>query len=105
MEKDGIVIKVEELTEHKHLVNESRTMKHCVQTYSYYCSRGLSTIFSMRSYIEGVLLETMATIEVNLQSGTIVQAKGKMNRPISAPAKKLMETWAAKERLEISKYL
>lgn len=105
MEKDGIVIKVEELTEHKHLVNESRTMKHCVQTYSYYCSQGLSTIFSMRSYIKGVLLETMATIEVNLQSGTIVQAKGKMNRPISAPAKKLMETWAAKERLEISKYL
>jgi hypothetical protein len=101
----GTVIKIEELTEHKELVNESRTMRHCVQTYSYYCSQGLSTIFSMRSYIDGVLLETMATIEVNLQSGTIVQAKGNMNRPVSAAAKKYMETWAAKQRLEISKYL
>jgi hypothetical protein len=104
-EKDGIIIKVEELTEHKDLVSESKTMRHCVQTYSYYCSQGLSTIFSMRSYIDGVLLEAMATIEVNLQSGTIVQAKGKMNRPVSAAAKKHMETWAAKERLEISEYL
>lgn len=51
------------------------------------------------------IVGTMATIEVNLQSGRIVQAKGKMNQKISDAAKKHMLAWAAKEKLKISEYL
>lgn len=104
-EKDGTAIAIEELTTSRELVNESKTMKHCVHSYAFYCAKGRSIIFSMRSYIDGILLETMATIEVNPQSGKIVQAKGKMNRKISETAKKHMHAWAAKEKLAIGEYL
>lgn len=104
-EKDGEVTRLMELTTSKDLANESRMMKHCVHSYAFYCAQGRSGIFSMRYYVGGVLLETLATIEVNLYSRKIVQAKGKMNRKISDVAKKHMHAWAAKEKLAIGEYL
>lgn len=105
VEKDGILIKLEELITSRELANESKTMKHCVHSYAYYCAHGRSGIFSMRSYADGMLLETMATIEVSLQARKIVQAKGKMNRKISDLATKHMHAWAAREKLAISEHL
>ena len=58
-----------------------------------------SPIFSLRKYSGGVLNDIMATIEVSVFLKRIVQAKGKMNKPISEEAKKYMESWAAKNTL------
>ena len=64
-----------------------------------------SAIFSLRKYSGGLLLDVMATIEVNVSLRKIVQAKAKMNKPISGEARKHLETWAMNEGMEMSHYL
>ena len=98
-------IVLHQLTESKWLAQEGKTMKHCVGSYAFYCAKGKSAIFSVRKYADGVLLDTLATIEVNIALQRIVQAKAKMNKMISDEARKVMELWAAKELLAISPHL
>ncbi len=98
-------IVLEELTESKTLADEGRTMKHCVASYAFYCAKGRSAIFSMRKYSGEVLLDTLATIEVNLSVRKIVQAKGKMNKPVSEEVRKYMLNWAEVNVLAVSQYL
>jgi hypothetical protein len=96
---------LEELTESRRLTEEGKLMKHCVGSYAYYCAKGKSAIFSLRKYSGGILLDIMATIEVNLALQRVVQAKAKMNKPISEEAKKYMESWAMHEGLVLNPYL
>jgi PcfJ-like protein len=104
-EKKPELIVLEELTESSSLREEGRAMKHCVATYSYYCAKGKSAIFSMRKYSGGLLLEIMATIEVNLSLKRIVQAKARMNKAISPETKKHLQVWAMNEGLEVNQYI
>lgn len=104
-EKKNEVIVIEELTAQKALIAEGKTMRHCVASYFTYCSKGKSAIFSFRKYSMGILMDTLATIEVNLSLNRIIQAKGKMNRPVSEEVKRYMEMWANSQQLEISPYL
>lgn len=99
------IIKVEELTEAKRLIEEGTAMKHCVASYTHLCAQGRSAIFSLRKYSGGELNDIIATIEVNIFLKTIVQAKAKMNRKISEEARKYMELWAAKNALTINPYV
>ncbi len=96
---------MEELTEGKRLVEEGRAMKHCVASYAQACVKGRTAIFSLRKYSEGVLINTLATIEVNLFLRSVVQAKAKMNHPIPGEARKYMEQWAGKNGLSINPYV
>lgn len=105
IKKKEEVMRLEELTESKQLSAEGQAMKHCVASYASYCSHGRSAIFSMRKYSGDVLLERLATIEVNLSSRKIVQAKGKMNRAISDEVKKYMLNWAEENGLAVNQYL
>jgi hypothetical protein len=105
IEKKNEILKLEELTGSKELAIEGKTMKHCVSSYSFYCSKGRSAIFSVRKYAGGILLDVLATIEVNVALKRVVQAKAKMNKPISEEVMKLIEIWRAKEGLEIGGYL
>jgi PcfJ-like protein len=104
-QKKQVLILIEELTETAKLREEGRAMKHCVASYSFYCAKGRSAIFSIRKFCDGVLLDTLATIEVNLSLKRIVQAKAKMNNPINEEAKHYMQAWAAAEALSMSPYL
>ena len=104
-EKKKELILIEELNETALLKQEGKTMKHCVASYAFYCAKGRTAIFSLREYSGGVLLDVLATIEVNLQLKRIVQAKAKMNRPINDKAKKYMIDWAERQSLSISPYL
>ncbi|MBG9374763.1 PcfJ domain-containing protein [Panacibacter sp. DH6] len=105
IKKKEEVLVLEELTESKLLSAEGQAMKHCVASYALYCSQGRSAIFSMRKYVGNVLLERLATVEVNLSSGKIVQAKGKMNRPVSDEVKRYMLNWAEENALTVNQYL
>ena len=98
-------IVLEELTDSKTLIEEGNAMKHCVASYAFYCAKGKTAIFSVRKYSEAILLETLATIEVNLSIMKIVQAKGKMNKPISDEAKKYVLAWAEINGLAVNQYL
>lgn len=101
---DGDIV-VEELVSSKELVNEGKAMKHCVASYAYLCVKGRIAIYSFRKYMSGTMLEVLATIEVNLSLRRIVQAKGKMNKPISNDVRKCMDLWANKMELSIGAYL
>ncbi len=104
-EKKSELVVLEELTESRKLTEEGIAMKNCVGTYAFYCAKGKSAIFSLRKYSGGILLDIMATIEVNLPLQRVVQAKAKMNKPVSGEAKKYMEAWAMQEGLVLNAYL
>lgn len=104
-EKKTELVVLEELTESRKLMEEGKAMKHCVSSYAFYCSIGKSAIFSLRKYSGGILMDIMATIEVNLSLRRIVQAKGKMNKSISVEARKHLEAWAMNQGMEVSHYL
>lgn len=104
-EKKMETVRMEELTGTKLLVEEGRNMKHCVASYTHQCVTGKTAIFSLRKYSFELLLETMATIEVNLSLRRVVQAKGKMNKKISDEARKHLAEWANKNELSINTYL
>ncbi len=89
-----------ELTNSEDLYEEGYEMSHCVAEYEYECIEGSSAIFSLRKKF-GESAETMATIEVHLETKSIIQAKAKYNEPISFEAEKLMAEWAKKEKLEL----
>ena len=105
IEKKDHVVVLEELTESKKLIEEGKTMRHCVGSYAFYCAKGKSAIFSLRKYSFGILLERMATIEVNLSLKRVVQAKAKMNKQVSDETRKHLDAWANKQGLTVSPYL
>lgn len=94
-----------ELCSSKQLIAEGRKMNHCVASYARSCRAKVTSIFSLRctSFLNGH--ETLATIEVDIRSQTIVQAKARFNKPISAEAKKIMHDWATHHELKIGKWL
>ena len=83
IERKEEVIILEELTGSKLLSDEGRKMKHCVGSYTPLCIIGKTAIFSLRKYSLGLLIDTLATVEVSLVTKRIVQAKAKMNKKMA----------------------
>lgn len=77
-----------ELTNSKTLNKEAGVMQHCVASYGYECHIGDTTIFSLRKNGQRHL-----TIEIDPQSGTMLQAYGQYNRDPSAIEMKLIKRW------------
>jgi len=104
-EKDVKKYRLFELCSSKELIVEGKKMNHCVASYARSCCVKVTSIFTLRctSFLKGE--ETLATIEVDTRSKTIVQAKARFNKPISAAAKKIMKDWAAHHDLKIGKWL
>ena len=95
-----------ELLTTKELIKEGRKMGHCVGGYASYCAQKRCAIFSLREYVHGDFeLRTLGTLEINVATSTIVQAKAKFNKPLSDWALKLMNSWAHKNELKINNYL
>jgi hypothetical protein len=104
-EKDTKKYRLFELCSSKELIAEGKKMNHCVASYARSCCVKVTSIFTLRctSILKGQ--ETLATIEVDVRSQTIVQAKARFNKPISAAAKKVMSDWAVQHDLKIGKWL
>jgi len=94
-----------ELCSSQELIAEGKKMNHCVASYARSCCVKVTSIFTLRctSFSKGT--ETLATIEVDVRSQTIVQAKARFNKPISANAQKIMYDWAVENDLKIGKWL
>ena len=90
-----------ELTNTAQLRREGAALHHCVASYSHRCSRGLSRIFSLRCR-RGEKLHHVLTIEVDLKRRAIVQARGLANRAASGKPLRLLQDWAARERLQLA---
>ena len=90
--------KVEQLLTNKDLIEEGRTLSHCVGTYTNNCIDRGSYIFSLCLEQENEESTPLITIEVN--ANTIRQKKGKRNRPCSQEEDYIIRNWAKENKLK-----
>ena len=102
VEKGAAVFRIVQLTNSEALYDEGHEMSHCVAEYDHDCADGTLAIFSLRKFTKGVDgYETLATLEVQLTTYEVVQAKARFNAMISKEAHKYITQWAAKEQMTI----
>lgn len=105
VERENERLVMEELTSTMQLADEGIAMRHCVASYAWYCKKGRTAIFSLRTYAMNVLLTRIATIEVDLHNKRIAQAKGRLNSKIEAGTRALLVKWAGNKGLGINPHL
>ncbi len=93
---------VVELLDAAALRGEGAAMHHCVFTYARQCQDGRTAIFSLR-LDRGHGPERLATVEVNVRSRQIVQARGPCNRLVTAADARLLRAWVVQARLRIGR--
>ena len=90
-----------ELTNSAQLRAEGAALNHCVASYADRCSRDLSRIWSLRFW-QGEKIHHVVTIEVDPKRRAIVQARGRSNRVASGKPLRLLQDWAAREKLQLT---
>lgn len=90
-----------ELTNSAQLRAEGAALHHCVASYDDRCCRGLSRIWSLRLW-QGEKLHHVMTIEVDPKRRAVVQARSRANRAASGKPLRLLQDWAARERLQLA---
>jgi hypothetical protein len=90
-----------ELTNSAQLRTEGVALHHCVASYAHRCHGGLSRIWSLRLR-RGENVQHVLTIEVDPKRRAVVQARGRANRPASGKPLRLLEDWAAREKLQLA---
>ncbi|HSN24668.1 MAG TPA: PcfJ domain-containing protein [Kofleriaceae bacterium] len=94
-----------ELLDTRALSEEGRRMRHCVATYARSCRYELSRIFSLRHRRrDDADARSVLTIEVAPRSRTIVQVRGPANSRPDGDALLLVQQWAAREGLAVSRF-
>jgi len=91
---------VMELTNGAQLRAEGSALHHCVASYADRCWRGSSRIWSLRVR-RGEKTRPVLTIEVDMKTRAVVQARGWSNRPASGKPLRLLHDWTVKERLRL----
>lgn len=92
---------ITELTDSGLLRRESAEVHHCVASYADRCYRGVSSIWSIRLW-QGEKVHHVLTIEVDPKKRAVVQARGRANRAASGRSLRLLQDWAARERLRVT---
>ncbi len=90
-----------ELTNSAQLRTEGAALHHCVASYADRCRRGTSRIWSLR-FRRGEKVHHVLTIEVDEKRRAVVQARGWANRAASGKPLRLLQNWAARERLQLA---
>ncbi len=90
-----------ELTNSAQLRREGAALHHCVASYAGRCCRGMSRIWSLR-FLRGEKVRHVLTVEVDLKRRAVVQARGWANRAASGRPLRLLQDWAARERLQLA---
>ena len=78
---------------------EGTALHHCVASYAHQCCQGMSHIWSLR-FRKGEKFHHVLTIEVDPKRRAVVQARGLANRAASGKPLRLLQDWAARERLQ-----
>lgn len=89
---------IEELLTPRELQIEGGILQHCVASYARACAERRSSIWSMK-IDDGQSRKRVLTIEVDPNSNTIIQAKGKRNSPPSRRAAEILRCWTEREDL------
>lgn len=90
-----------ELTNSGDLRLEGASLRHCVATYAYHCSRGRSRIWSLRRRSRSHRARSVMTIEIDPRTNTVVEARGFRNSRPSRKALRLLHLWAAGTNLRV----
>jgi hypothetical protein len=98
LEINGGKWNITQILNSKKLLHEGRVMRHCVGSYVNVCRIGASGIFTVEYNCSKVL-----TVEVNSDL-TIVQIRGKCNKPPNKTEMYIVKQWARKEGLKFSRY-
>lgn len=90
-----------ELTNSAQLRAEGSALHHCVASYANRCSRGVSSIWSLRRW-QGERVRHVLTVEIDPKKRVIVQARGMANRVASGKSLRLLQDWAVREKLRMA---
>ncbi len=96
---------IREIVDFEDLEIEGSTLHHCVAIYVESYRRGESSMWSLSCTDHRGAARRNLTIEVDLRTRTIVEARGKWNRNPSAPARRIMLAWAKQERLSVGSWV
>jgi hypothetical protein len=92
-----------ELRDASALAAEGQALRHCVYTYRWRCRFGEASIWSLRYRVvrsgDPGRVRSVATMEVDLRTRTIVQLRGFANRPPRGPGIDVIRRWAHEHRL------
>ena len=83
---------IRELTTKKELFEEGKDMHHCVGSYASRCGTGDIAIFSM-THANKKTAERLVTIELDLQSKTVSQARRCLNATPLPEERRIMGLW------------
>jgi hypothetical protein len=89
---------IEELLTPRELQIEGGILQHCVASYARACCERRSSIWSMKIN-DGQSRKRVLTIEVDPNSNTVIQAKGKRNSQPSRRAAEILRCWTEREEL------
>ena len=98
------VWRIRELLNSEEIVREGRALCHCVASYAYSCHVGKVFIWTMSVETdEGS--DKQFTIEVNNETRTICQARGKRNRRPTQAERDILTRWAQQAGLQIADHV
>jgi PcfJ-like protein len=100
-EPDTGVRTLEELLDSKRLWEEGRAMRHCVASYVPAVLARRSAIWSLKIARAGVTRRAL-TIELDVRTSTIVQARGPQNRSPQAEERRILALWARENDLTLA---
>jgi hypothetical protein len=95
---------ITELLTSRALFLEGQAMQHCVASYTGRCVRRETSIWSLQRETNRGRYRR-ATVEVDLRTRTIRQARRKCNQRVSAEELALIERWAAEQGLKVAPWL
>jgi hypothetical protein len=101
-EKNKRIYQICQLLTQNELSQEGKAMNHCVFSYAKSCANGNCSIWSLRYADLGGIMHRMVTIE--LKGHDIVQIRGRYNRKVDGKEMYIIQKWATKEGLSISKW-
>lgn len=98
IEHRGKKYTISQLLTNKELIEEGRTLFHCVGTYTDNCIERGSFVFSLRLDYEKK--ETIPLITIEVRDGKIYQSRGKRNRNCSKDEEFIIQGWAKENKLK-----
>ena len=102
-ENDDFIWTITQLCSVNALINEGRSMKHCVASYAGRCSTGASAIFHVSGYKKQDKSHAVsnATVEVNPNECSIRQIRGKCNAAVDLTTLNIIKRWAQTNNLKM----
>jgi hypothetical protein len=99
------IYSITELLTVAELKQEGEAMHHCVGSYSYSCSSGRCSVWSMKVRNPDNSLVRLLTLEVDNSSRSIRQSRGKYNALPNIKSNDIMNRWATAAGLTVSRWL